>query len=77
MNNLLSLKPGTEQAIHTIAYEVKAEIKQELHADKLATKADLEIVKLKLQKEITEASTKIIIWVAGILGSISYAFSLF
>ena len=46
-----------EQAINTIAYQVKAEIKQELHADELVTNANLkqqlEIVKLELQKEIS------------------------
>ena len=45
-----------EQAISTIAHDVKAEIKQELHSDELVTRADLkqqlEIVKLELQKEI-------------------------
>jgi hypothetical protein len=45
-----------EQAINTIANEVKMEIKKELHSDELVTKNDLkqqlEIVKLELQKEI-------------------------
>lgn len=51
-----------EQAINTIANEVKMEIKKELHSDELVTKNDLkqqlEIVKLELQKEIAQASNK-------------------
>ncbi|MFN7094822.1 MAG: hypothetical protein ACK4M7_05615 [Burkholderiales bacterium] len=42
--------------INIVSTEIKAEIKQELHADELVTKGDLkqqlEITKLELQKEI-------------------------
>ena len=52
-----------EQAINTIANEVKMEIKKELHSDDLVTKNDLkrklEIVKLELQKEIQEVQKTI------------------
>ncbi|MFN7094683.1 MAG: hypothetical protein ACK4M7_04890 [Burkholderiales bacterium] len=45
-----------EQVINIVSTEIKAEIKQELHADELVTKGDLkqqlEITKLELQKEI-------------------------
>jgi hypothetical protein len=45
-----------EQVINIVSNEIKAEIKQELHADELLTKGDLkqqlEITKLELQKEI-------------------------
>lgn len=44
--------------------EVKAEIKQELHSDELATKKDLEIVKLELQKEIVATRTELEIKIA-------------
>ena len=51
-----------EQAINTIANEVKMEIKKELHSDEIVTKSDLkqqlEIVKLELKKEIAQASNK-------------------
>jgi|SRR6185437_3154489 len=47
--------------------ELKAEIKQEIHADDLATKKDLDIVKLELQKEIANSRTQIIIWIGGII----------
>ena len=36
------------QIVFRIAVEIKTELKQELHADELATKKDLDIVKLDL-----------------------------
>ncbi len=47
--------------------ELKAEIMQEIHVDDLATKKDLEIVKLELQKEIANSRTQIIIWIGGLV----------
>ncbi len=74
-----------EQALLTLTKEVKDEIKHELHADDLVTKNDLkqqlEIVKLDLEKEfevvrkeIAQSGNKIILWVAGILGTFSVFF---
>lgn len=56
-----------EQVVSRIFIDLKADIKQELHTDELATKKDLDIVKLELQKEIVQSSSKIILWVAGLL----------
>jgi hypothetical protein len=39
-------------AIKTMGNEMKAEIKQELHSDELATKGDVRESELRLQKEI-------------------------
>lgn len=41
-------------------------IKEEIMLKDLATKKDLEVTKLDLQKEISQASNKIILWVAGL-----------
>jgi uncharacterized FlaG/YvyC family protein len=67
-----------EQAINAIANDVKAEIKQKIHSDELATKKDLELVKLELQKEIKEIELRLsseihkskmdtIVWLSGIM----------
>jgi|SRR6185437_7588305 len=57
--------------------EVKAEIKQELHSDELATKGhvreselrlkkDIEILKLELQKEIALIESRLLKWMLGV-----------
>lgn len=64
-------------ALKTMSCEMKTEIKQELHADDLATKGDLQDTKiglqaeireseLRLQKEIKDLELKLIKWLLGI-----------
>src|SRR3990167_8951106 len=64
----------TELVIETLTEKAHAFIenkdlatKGDLEKLKLSQKNDLERLKLELQKQIAEASTKTIIWVAGLL----------
>jgi hypothetical protein len=54
-----------EQAVSTVAKEVKAEIKQELHANELVTKKDLDVVKLELEVKIATIKSDLIKWILG------------
>ncbi|HLX54240.1 MAG TPA: hypothetical protein VKR58_09880 [Aquella sp.] len=53
-------------ALKTMGREMKAEIKQELHSDDLATKGDIRESELSLQKEIKELEVKLEIKIANI-----------
>jgi len=48
-----------EQVVSRIVIDIKAELKQELHANELATEKDLEMAKLELQKHIENNTVKL------------------
>ena len=60
--------------ISAVLDQTRQENKQVFETKNLATKGDLEKLKLELQKEIVLATNKIILWNCGIIGAFGIFF---